>query len=804
MAFTPKNVTVAEPQQNINKSYKKILCQVNKFIYTDKYSGFFVIQVSLLEGEKTPEVIIEKKIFNKRIFSAVGISTLMSQSIQVGQEIELLGDFEIGKFDIQFSVNSILESVPQKPSAIKSFLAARIKGIGPKAAQEIVETYGIKSLQVLEDNPRLLLKFSGITEKKLKTINDSWQEWRAIHNIIIEMKSFDVGDELSLKIYRHFGSRSLDIIKNDPYSLTEVDSVGFKTADKIALLAGVDKNSAKRIQKGITQVLKEAADNGDTAVEKEVLIRKSLSLLGVNASLVTKTIDEMIIGKSIIQHDIKIKKWINREKNEYTDVIKTVVAHMKVFSTEFRIVKEINRIIKNNQYWASEKNKKNIDCFISENKFGLDPSQLAAASIVLSNKFSILTGGPGTGKTHTIKSLIDFYVSYNKESSIGGIKSLNYSRLNVVLCAPTGRASQRMEESTGKESSTIHSLLGLKDGVFTYGEQKQLSGDVFIVDEFSMVDTWLMNSLLKAIPNNAKIILVGDADQLESVGAGRVFGDLIDSKKIQVAKLEHIHRQAMGSNIIRAAYDIIHRKMPQLYDIESDSDFVFVEKETIEDVQQEILSIVADLVTCGVEHDNIQILSPKKDGEIGIFKLNHELRPILNPNFLKYDVNDGHFLPGDRIMQFKNNKSLNIFNGDVGKVISYEDQEMVGVIDFSGKRITLEKQEMNDINYSFATTIHKSQGSDYKIVIIPVSKSHSFMWNTNLLYTATTRGKDRVILVGDKKTLEHAVNNYKKTERLTNLRTILESYMDSSIEHNRENNTGGGDNILAIARKNKP
>lgn len=807
MAFVPKNLIAAQPQNKItvDKVYQKIVCQVNKFTYIDETSGFFVAQVSLLDEEKSPNTIVNNKLFNKRSFSAVGSSLLMAQSIKEGQEVELYGDFELGKYDVQFTVNSIQECIPKKSSSIRLFLSSRIKGIGPKTAHEIVETFGSKTLKVLEEQPELFLEFTGITEKKLNTIKDSWKEWKSIYDIIIEMKVLGVGDVTSLKIYRHFGDKSIDIIRNDPYMLTDVDSVGFKIADKIALNAGTEKNSEKRIQRGIMQVLKEATENGDTALEKDTLLKKTYALLEVDRDLISQNVESMIKGRSIIEHEIDIHQWVNREKNEFRTVKKTVVSHIRIYATEFRISKEINRLLNNNQAWADEKNTENIGRFILENKFDLDQSQLEAANIILNNKFSILTGGPGTGKTHTIKSLIDFYTNYNKAEKEAiltkkeSIKSFDLADLKVVLCAPTGRAAKRMEESTGKKSSTIHRLLGFKDGSFTYGEQNQLSGDVFIIDESSMIDIWLMNALMKAIPNNARVIMVGDTDQLESVGAGKVLGDLIDSQKIAVARLSKIHRQALGSNIITAAYDIIHKKMPQLHDINSTSDFVFIEQTHNEDIQQEILNVTADLVSKGVKVDNIQILSPKKDGDIGTFKLNHELRPILNPNFLKYDVKDNHYLPGDRVMQFKNNKNIDLFNGDVGKVVSYDQEEMVAVVNFDDKKVNLSKGDLNDINYAFATTVHKSQGSDYPIVIIPVAKSHAFMWNVNLLYTGVTRGKERVILVGDKKTLYQAISNYKKTERLTNLRSILETYIGYNYE--QDNNQ---ENFSAIGKKPKP
>ena len=369
---------------------------------------------------------------------------------------------------------------------------------------------------------------------------------------------------------------------------------------------------------------------------------------------VHKKIKDLIDKEFLIEKEIKLKVFTNKNRTNFNIIKKDGVAHMKMHNTEAKIAKELKRLMTSVNEEARIENENRVAKFIEKNPYKLDESQLKAAKGILSNKVSILTGGPGTGKTHTIKSLLNYFDNSTVDINKNGKKK----EVVCVLTAPTGRAAKRMEEATGKKGATMHSLLGYKDGSFVHNEQFKLEGDVFIVDESSMVDLWLLNAFLKALPSHARLIMVGDVDQLESVGAGKVFKDIIESNAVFIARLNVIHRQALNSNIIVASHAIIHREMPPLYDMDSNSDFVFVEENSNEEIEDRIVQIVKGLIKQGENPDNIQILSPKKETNIGVHHLNEVLREYLNPQYHQYSNLQTRFVKGDRVMQYKNNREL--------------------------------------------------------------------------------------------------------------------------------------------------
>lgn len=777
----------AKPQESSES--QELTCIVSRFIFKDEESGFFVFSAEIAEGHKNASAVVNGKSFVGRKFIVVGTSLIMTQTIVEGQEIDVWGSFEVGKEpgSIQFSATAIQEKIPTKPKAIELFLSSgKIYGIGAKIAKRIVNEFGPQTIHTLDNTPDLLLNVEGISKKKLEMIKQSWAEWRAIYDIVATMRLYGIGDAAGVKIFSHFKENSLHIIKNEPYDLTEVTAIGFKTADKIAQQTGKSPVDEKRIEKCILYKLEEISDSGSTAFPKNELALKTNELLQIDIELVQNKIEQLIESGALIQKDVAIKIFKDKNKNvfEYKNI--SVVAHSKIHNTEVKIAKELKRLsdFENNDLFSDE-NK--INKFLKVNPFKLDDSQLAAAKTILSSKVAILTGGPGTGKTHTIKSLLSYFDGVNVNAVLltadEDEEDNSTSGLNSVLSAPTGRAAKRMEESTKKNSSTMHRLLGFKEGQFIYNESNKLQGDVFILDESSMIDIWLLVAFLKALPSSARLIFVGDVDQLPSVGAGKVLKDMIESGCISVARLNVIHRQAMNSNIIVASHAIIHRQMPPLHSFDSDSDFVFIEEKQKENIYDRIEDVVNTLLSNGVKHDDIQILSPKKDGDVGTGNLNNGLRALLNPKYVNYTNMDSKFFPGDRVMQFKNNKDLDIFNGDIGKVdFIDEDAALLNVV-FDGRDIEIGGQDINNLKLSYAITIHKSQGSDYPFVIIPMSSSHTFMWDVNLLYTAVTRGKKRVILVGEKKTLLMAVSSFKQTERITGLKEeIINIFSDPKPE----------------------
>jgi exodeoxyribonuclease V alpha subunit len=782
MAFTLRNVaqkTVYNPKKEDKQDSTRVLCRVNRFVYTDEESGFFVFLAELPPNHPTISAIVNGKKFAERRFIVVGTSLIMVQSVMEGQEVEVWGYFEQGKTpdSVQFTATAIQECIPTKPKAIEVFLGSgKIYGIGPKTAKKIVNHFGADTINILDTNIELLLEVEGLNLKKLEVIKQSWSEWRSVYEIVATMRIYGVGDVAGVKIFNHFKERAMYIIKNEPYLLTEVPSIGFKTADRIAQSIGISPVDEKRIEKCILYTLEEIAEKGHTSYPKQDLIDKANETLSIDPDLVKNKIEELIHNDLLVPRTVKVRVLQDKYKEIYSIVESEGVAHKKIYNTELRIAKELKRIadfpIAQNESLA----RAEISEFLAHNPNGLDDSQLQAAKTILNNKVCVLTGGPGTGKTHTIKSLLQYFDNAGNITVLLADKDRNPTinpSLNTVLSAPTGRAAKRMEESTGKAGSTMHRLLGFKEGAFVHNEHNKLKGDVFIVDESSMIDIYLATAFLKAVPSEARIIFVGDVDQLPSVGAGNVLRDIIDSGCIPVCRLSVIHRQALNSNIIVASHAIIGKKVPDLYDIKSDSDFVFVEKEGNSDIHQGILDIVSNMLSSGISHEDIQILTPKKETEVGTHTLNASLRALLNPDYSKYSEMKTRFVPGDRVMQYKNDRELEIFNGDVGIVDSVDEENGFINVMFDDRMLMISGKEISNLNLSYAITIHKSQGSDYPYVIIPISKSHTFMWDANLLYTAVTRGKKRVILVGEKKTLFFSVAQFKQNDRITGLKDQL-------------------------------
>jgi exodeoxyribonuclease V alpha subunit len=791
MAFTLKNIakkTEFNKKPENQESYQKVTCVVTRYIYTDDENGFFVFQAQLAEGEPNVSAQVNGKTFAGRKFAVVGTSLLLVQAVVEGQEVEVWGNFEQGKQPdtIQFSASAIQEKIPTKPKAIELFLSSgKIYGIGPKKAKKIVTKYGARTIEILDSNPEMLLEVDGINPKSLEMMVQSWREWRSIYEIVATMRLYGVGDVAGVKIFNHFKENSLQIIKNEPYQLTEVPSIGFRTADKIAQSIGISPIDQQRIEKCILYTLEEIAEKGNTAYPKEDLAFKVNEILQVDPQLIDSQIENLITKDLLIPKTVKIKSLKSKYSEEFVIVQKEGVAHKKIHNTEARIAKELKRLMEWPILESQEDSQRHIKHFLDENPTKLDISQLEAAKNILFNKVSILTGGPGTGKTHTIKSLLDYFDSMGKSSVLVVNEEFNnQGGLKSVLCAPTGRAAKKMEEATGKSGATIHRLLGYKEGQFVFNENNKLKGDVFIVDESSMIDIWLMNAFLKALPSDARLIFVGDVDQLPSVGAGDVLKDMINSGKIPVSRLSVIHRQALNSNIIVAAHAIINKTVPPLFDLSSQSDFVFVDCDGNEEIHDTMMNIIADMVSKGIPHEDIQILTPKKESEVGTHKLNQSMRGILNPNFLNYQEVKSKFVPGDRVMQYKNNRELDIYNGDTGVVQSIDVDSATIDVKFDDKRIEFSGQNLSNLNLSYAITVHKSQGSDYPYVIIPLSKSHTFMWDVNLLYTAVTRGKKRVILVGEKKTLFYSVANFKQTDRITGLKDQIIEIFEAPMENN--------------------
>lgn len=671
----------------------------------------------------------------------------------------------------QLKVETYELIAPATLVGIEKYLASGlIPGIGPKTAERIVERFGERSLDILQYDPERLKEIGGIGDKKLKGIAESFREQREIKDTMVFLQQYDITPALGIKIYKRYGSETVAKVRENPYRLSdEIIGVGFKLADNIATSMGVDRLSDYRINAGIKFSLKEIARDGHTYSPKNELIINSSRLLGADSSV----IEEAILNLAL-----------NGELQLETMEDHIAVYHMPYYFAETNVSKKIIEL--------SSADKKDLQLDIEEeinfleknNNIELAANQKQAIRESVENGLLIVTGGPGTGKTTTINSIINLFED---------------QQFKILLAAPTGRAAKRMSEATGRESKTIHRLLeyGYADEslgmIFGKDDGAPLEADVVIIDEMSMVDILLMNNLLKAIQPGTRVILVGDIDQLPSVGPGNVLKDMIESELVKVVKLDEIFRQARESMIIVNAHKINHGEIPTVNS--KGKDFFFLERNKPKDVLETVLELSRDRLPKWNDYDairDIQILSCSRKGDVGVNILNKRLQEYINPKASykpEKALGDLIFRVGDKVMQIKNNYNTKwklirndrvvdegegVFNGDFGFIteIDTEENELVVVFD-DERQVIYSFNQLDELVLAYATTIHKSQGSEFPVVILPIFWGPPMLLTRNLLYTAITRAKEIVVLVGDKKCLAYMIDNNKITSRYSGLKTRL-------------------------------
>ncbi len=630
-----------------------------------------------------------------------------------------------------------------------------IKGVGPKYAKKIVQKYGEDTFAVIEDNVQLLLEIPGIGSKRVRMIAESWQRQKEVKNIMLFLQEHEVSAAFAAKIYKQYGNESIDKMKENPYRLADdIWGIGFKTADGIAQKLGFGRETYVRLRSGIMYTLSQLADEGHVYAGKEQLIRKASELLQAEDCCIVMTMDQMLKDKDLIGEDdaVFLPPFYYAETGA-ANKLKRLAAEPAGDRLWIRLEKARRE---------TGNSALSVDVARIEQSVGMkyDEVQSDAIRRAAMAKVLVLTGGPGTGKTTTAQGIIAAYQAYG---------------LKILLAAPTGRAAKRMTEATGMEAKTIHRLLDCKppDG-YGKNEENPLEGDVLIVDECSMIDIVLMNSLMKAIPPSMRLILVGDIDQLPSVGAGNVLRDIIDSARFPVVRLERIFRQAQESRIITNAHRINAGKLPDLSNGKN-TDFFFLQREDAEAAAAEIVELVKTKLPryYGVSSDQIQVLTPMQKGVAGATNLNLVLQEALNP------VTDGLrrsgflFRGGDKVMQIKNNYDKEIFNGDIGVIAAVNMTDRTLEVCFEGRNIEYDFTELDELVHAYATTIHKAQGSEYPIVVMPVLMNHFVMLQRNLIYTGITRAKKILVMVGTKKALAYAVGNLTVSERNTMLRERL-------------------------------
>lgn len=648
---------------------------------------------------------------------------------------------------LQFRADKIETMAPTGAEGILRFLSSGVvSGVGPATAERIVTRFGKRTFDIIEGDPKRLMEELGLKQETVQRIAKAWAEHKALRDVMVFLGDHGVGMDRASRIAKAFGSNATDIIKNDPYRLArDVKGIGFPGADEIAVRMGVDRESSSRIQAGVLHALEEAALNGHTGLHREALIAAAVKLLDVSDALVERAITaEVKAGRMLTGFDGQEPALFNRRLSD----------------AEGRIAERLLEFAKGTPPWPRLEADKLIAAHEVRSGTQLSASQRQALDVVLSSKVSVITGGPGVGKTTLLAALLAL---------------VDAAKLSVALAAPTGRAAKRMSEQAKREAKTLHRLLEIDPvtGQFRKGGTEQLEADVVVVDEASMIDIPLMDALMSALPPTSAFILVGDVDQLPSVGPGKVLGDIIASGKIPVARLTEIFRQAAESRIILNAHRINRGEDLDPTPAGTEGDFFWVEHRTADDGIAKLIEIVQNRIPKRFGLDpkrDVQVLTPMQRGPLGTRNLNVELQKVLNPDMQDKVERFGFtFAVGDRIMQTENDYERDIFNGDLGQIISIDHRASELIAQFDGREITFQFSDLEVVVPAYATTVHKAQGSEYPAVVLILSRQHGFMLARNLIYTGVTRGRSLVVVVGERGALDIVLNNRQEQKRITSL-----------------------------------
>ena len=733
-------------------------CVVERITYQNEENGYAVIKC-LAKG------------FNDLV-TVVG----NMPDVHVGSVLYLGGTWRInGKYGRQFQMETFEETLPATVYGIEKYLGSGlVKGIGPKFAKRIVQKFGKDTLEVIETDPDKLLEVYGIGQTRVNRIKKSWQEQKEIKNIMLFLQGHDVSTSHATKIYKTYGDKSIEVVQENPYRLADdIWGIGFKTADTIATKLGFGHEKYVRLRSGMLYTLNQLSDDGHCYATRDMLLKTGAEMLDVEDSLLSMALDEMIRAEDVIIEDIPAKEEeVPKEKAIYLPPF---------YFSEVGVARRLNDILHNTG--GIRINPEGLPQRIQQ-KTGMryDEVQMQGIMAAMTSKILVLTGGPGTGKTTT---------------TLGIITAFREAGASILLAAPTGRAAKRLSEATGMEAKTIHRMLEAKppEG-YKRNDENPLEGDVLIVDECSMIDIMLMYNLLKAIPDTMTVILVGDIDQLPSVGAGNVLRDIIDSGCFPVVRLTRIFRQAQASRIIMNAHRINHGKMPDISNgNQTDFFFIDMDKEAqkrgikqddtallSEEAAKEIVALVGSKLPryYRIPPREIQVLTPMQRGVVGATSLNQSLQAAINPGDMGLKRGGFLFKAQDKVMQIRNNYDKDVYNGDIGVVGSVDMEDRSLVVIFDGREVEYDASELDELVLAYATTIHKSQGSEYPIVVMPVLMTHFVMLQRNLIYTGITRAKKVLVMVGTKKALAYAVRNVVVQKRNTMLKERLQRLQERS------------------------
>ena len=700
-------------------------CVVERITYQNPENGYSVLKVKV-------------KGYNDLV-------TLVGNLLEVpvGSVLLCRGEWKVDKrYGSQFVAATWEETMPATVYGIEKYLGSGlVKGIGPRFARAIVQRFGTETIDIIETEIERLYEVPNIGRKRVAKIRESWEKQKDIKNVMLFLQGSGVSTAYAAKIYREYGKESIDKVRENPYRLADdIWGIGFKTADGIAAKMGYGKEDPRRCRSGILYTLGQLSDEGHVYAGEEQLVKTAGQLLEAGETAIRDTLAGMLQAEDLILDK---------------DAIYLPPFYHAECGTSRRLrdlAQSTGRSLFDGLFDPSS--------LTAETGIEYDEVQLAAIRQAVTSKVMVLTGGPGTGKTTTTQGII---------------AALKKAGLRVLLAAPTGRAAKRMSEATGMEAKTIHRLLEYnpQDG-YKRNDENPLEGDALIVDECSMIDILLMNNLLKAVPVGMRLVFVGDIDQLPSVGAGNVLRDIIDSQRIPVVRLVRIFRQAQKSRIVMNAHTINQGRFPDTSN-GRDTDFFFMREDDPERAAETIVRLVKERLPRAYREspDRIQVLTPMQRGVVGAANLNLLLQQALNPSGPSLNRGGYTYRQGDRVMQQRNNYDKDVFNGDLGYIREVDTEERTLKVDFDGKWVEYDVTELDELTLAYATTIHKAQGSEYPIVVMPVLMTHFVMLQRNLIYTGITRAKKICVLIGAMKALAYAVRNVSVLKRNTSLRERL-------------------------------
>ncbi|MCH9697994.1 MAG: ATP-dependent RecD-like DNA helicase [Gammaproteobacteria bacterium] len=721
---------------------EKLSGAIERLTFHSQESGFCVIRVRI-KGKR-------------ELVTVVGSAA----SISPGEYVECIGYWTNDRqHGVQFKALTLNIVPPSTLEGIQKYLGSgMVKGIGPHFAKKLVRAYGEHVFDVIEQTPERLLELDGIGPKRKQRVVSGWAEQKAVREIMVFLQSHGIGTSRAVRIYKTYGDEAVDKVRENPYRLAlDIHGIGFKTADVLAQKLGIPKDSILRARAGIRHVLQEFSSQGHCGAYRQQLLETAEKLLGI----------EQHILEQAIADEISSDHLVGEYHNEQAIVLLSSLHH-----AESGCASNFLRLSAGNPPWPDIEPETAIPWVERATRLELSESQHQALEMMLKSRLCVLTGGPGVGKTTIINSFLAILANCD---------------INTMLCAPTGRAAKRLSESTRREAKTVHRLLDFDPRTFAFkhNQTNPLETDLLVIDEASMMDITLMHHVLKALPDHAALLVVGDMDQLPSVGPGAVLADLIGSGCIQTVRLSEIFRQSRTSQIIVNAHQINAGIIPKASKTGTDSDFYLIPAQSAEDIFNKLMHVVTQRIPERFGFDpvkDLQVLTAMNRGGVGVRSLNIELQSRLNQSTQQITRYGVTFSPGDKVIQMVNNYDKDIYNGDIGRIVDIDEEESILNINFDGRTINYDYSELDEIQLAYAVSIHKSQGSEYPVIVIPLAMQHYMLLERNLIYTGITRGKQLVVVIAEMKALAMAVKSQKTQQRLTLLAPRLQALMAKTLQ----------------------